>query len=72
MSAASRAAERRGGRWNGDRDDAAAGEQIPEDPTGGASRDDEDAQVVTRSGREVVESLLGGRVLEVIDETQNR
>ena len=71
-AAASRAAERRGGRWNGDRDDAAAGEQIPEDPTGGASRDDEDAQVVTRSGREVVESLLGGRVLEVIDETQHR
>lgn len=39
------------------------------DPTGGASRDDEDAEVTSRSGREVIESVLGGRVLEIIDET---
>jgi DNA polymerase-3 subunit gamma/tau len=41
-----------------------------EDPTGGASRDDEDAQVVTRTGREIAESVLGGKVLEVIDESR--
>ncbi|MFC0676174.1 hypothetical protein, partial [Brachybacterium hainanense] len=41
-----------------------------EDPTGGASRDDADATVTRRTGREVVEKLLGGRVLEVIDETR--
>lgn len=41
-----------------------------DDPTGGASRDDEDAQVTTRTGREVAEAVLGGRVLEVIDETR--
>ena len=42
------------------------------DPTGGASRDDEDAVVATRNGREVIEKILGGKVLEIIDETQNR
>lgn len=48
-------------------------EPAPEaDPTGGASRDDEDAVVATRNGREVIETMLGGKVLEVIDETQNR
>lgn len=41
-----------------------------EDPTGGASRDDADATVATRNGRELIESLLGGKVLEVIDETR--
>ncbi|MDN6330411.1 MAG: hypothetical protein L0J84_13865, partial [Brachybacterium sp.] len=41
------------------------------DPTGGATRDDEDAVVATRNGREVVEQLLGGKVLEIIDETRN-
>ncbi|GAA1326898.1 hypothetical protein GCM10009592_13100 [Brachybacterium rhamnosum] len=48
---------------------------VPEaevDPTGGASRDDEDAVVATRSGRQVIEAVLGGRVLEVIDETGDR
>src|SRR5699024_9455672 len=40
------------------------------DPTGGATRDDEDAVVSTRNGREVVEKLLGGKVLEIIDETE--
>ncbi|WP_246955955.1 DNA polymerase III subunit gamma and tau [Brachybacterium sp. Marseille-Q7125] len=43
-----------------------------EDPTGGATRDDEDAVITTRSGREVIEQVLGGRVLEVIDETAGR
>ena len=40
------------------------------DPTGGATRDDEDAVVTTRNGREVVEKLLGGKVLEIIDENR--
>lgn len=44
-------------------------EPIDDDPTGGASRDDEDAQYTSRSGREVIEAVLGGTVLEVIDET---
>ncbi|MCS6711499.1 DNA polymerase III subunit gamma and tau [Brachybacterium sp. EF45031] len=39
------------------------------DPTGGASRDDADADPISRrSGREVIERLLGGTVLEVITE----
>jgi DNA polymerase-3 subunit gamma/tau len=42
------------------------------DPTGGATRDDEDAVVATRNGREVIEKMLGGKVLEVIDETGPR
>lgn len=42
----------------------------PEDPTGGATPDDEDAQVSTRRPQELVEQLLGGQVLEVIDETR--
>ena len=42
----------------------------PEDPTGGARRDDADATVSRRNGREVIEKMLGGRVLEVIDETK--
>ncbi|MDN5900302.1 MAG: hypothetical protein L0H74_09560, partial [Brachybacterium sp.] len=41
------------------------------DPTGGATRDDEDAVVSTRNGREVVEKLLGGKVLEIIDENRS-
>ena len=41
------------------------------DPTGGATRDDEDAVATTRNGREVVEKLLGGKVLEIIDENKN-
>src|SRR5699024_9674786 len=41
------------------------------DPTGGATRDDEDAVVTTRNGREVVEKLLGGKVLEIIDENRS-
>ncbi len=40
-----------------------------DDPTGGASRDDEDAEYTRRTGREVIETVLGGTVLEVIDET---
>ena len=57
----------RGGRGQSD--------QAPEadlDPTGGATRDDEDAVVATRNGREVIEKMLGARVLEVIDETRPR
>lgn len=39
-----------------------------DDPTGGATRDDEDAEYTRRTGREVIESVLGGKVLEVIEE----
>ena len=42
------------------------------DPTGGATRDDADAVGVNRNGREVIEKLLGGKVLEVIDENRPR
>lgn len=45
-------------------------EPVESDPTGGATRDDDDAVVATRNGREVIESVLGGKVLEVIDETE--
>ncbi|UEJ84372.1 DNA polymerase III subunit gamma and tau [Brachybacterium halotolerans subsp. kimchii] len=44
-----------------------------EDPTGGATWYDEDVdagQVATRSGREIAETVLGGKVLEIIDETR--
>ncbi|MFC7375032.1 DNA polymerase III subunit gamma and tau [Brachybacterium sp. GCM10030267] len=47
----------------------AEGASAPVDPTGGASRDDEDAVVATRNGREVIETVLGGKIIEVIDET---
>lgn len=43
-----------------------------EDPFGGASRDDEDATGTTpsrRPGRDIVKEVLGGEILEVIDET---
>ncbi|ATG53711.1 DNA polymerase III subunit gamma/tau [Brachybacterium ginsengisoli] len=61
-AAGQRGANRRGG----------AAEPVADtDPTGGATRDDEDAVVATRNGREVVEKLLGGKVLEVIDENRN-
>ncbi|MGP5641182.1 DNA polymerase III subunit gamma and tau [Brachybacterium tyrofermentans] len=42
---------------------------VDADPTGGATRDDDDAVVSKRNGREVIETILGGKVLEVIDET---
>lgn len=42
----------------------------PEDPTGGASRDDEDATVTSRRPQELVTELLGGTVLEVIDDSR--
>lgn len=42
---------------------------VDADPTGGATRDDDDAVVSRRNGREVIETILGGKVLEVIDET---
>ncbi|MCT1653001.1 DNA polymerase III subunit gamma and tau [Brachybacterium muris] len=49
-----------------------AGETGPDpaddDPTGGATRDDEDAEYTRRTGREVIETVLGGKVLEVIEE----
>ncbi|UQN28307.1 DNA polymerase III subunit gamma and tau [Brachybacterium kimchii] len=44
-----------------------------EDPTGGATWYDEDVdagQVATRSGREIAETVLGGKVLEIIDESR--
>jgi DNA polymerase-3 subunit gamma/tau len=49
-----------------------AAPEVDVDPTGGATRDDEDAVVATRNGREVIEKMLGGKVLEVIDETGPR
>ncbi|MGO1481454.1 MAG: DNA polymerase III subunit gamma and tau [Brachybacterium sp.] len=42
------------------------------DPTGGATRDDADAIGANRNGREVIEKILGGKVLEVIDENRPR
>jgi len=45
-------------------------EPAPEDPTGGASRDDEDAQYTSRRPQEIVEQMLGGTVLEIIDESR--
>lgn len=66
---ASRAASQRGkGQQPG------APEQAPADtdPTGGATRDDDDAVVANRNGREIIETLLGGKVLEVIDENRPR
>ena len=64
---ASRAASQRS--W-GARGNAAPEPEVDVDPTGGATRDDEDAVVGVRNGREVVEKLLGGKVLEVIDENR--
>ena len=67
---ASLAAQRRrgpGGRAAHDPSDTQPGSN--DDPTGGASRDDADAEYTNRNGRDVIESILGGRVLEVIDET---
>ncbi|APX33143.1 DNA polymerase III subunit gamma/tau [Brachybacterium sp. P6-10-X1] len=50
---------------------SAAEQDAPDaDPTGGATRDDENAVVAQRNGREIIEAVLGGRVLEVIDETE--
>lgn len=66
-------ASRSAGRRFGNGGPSGPDEPAPDaDPTGGASRDDEDAVVATRNGREVIEKMLGGKVLEVIDETQNR
>lgn len=49
------------------------GDPAPDaDPTGGATRDDADATGTNRNGREVIEKLLGGKVLEVIDENRPR
>jgi len=58
-------------RIRGPRGSAASATEADVDPTGGARRDDEDAVVATRNGREVIEKLLGGKVLEVIDETRH-
>ncbi|GAA1485480.1 hypothetical protein GCM10009625_22840 [Brachybacterium fresconis] len=50
---------------------SAADQEAPEaDHTGGATRDDDDAVVAQRNGREIIEAVLGGKVLEVIDETE--
>lgn len=48
--------------------EADGADEPDDDPTGGATRDDEDAEYTRRSGREVIESVLGGKVLEVIEE----
>jgi len=61
-----------GQRLRGGRGQADQAPEADPDPTGGATRDDEDAVVATRNGREVIEKMLGGRVLEVIDETRPR
>src|SRR5690606_29115320 len=58
-------------RIRGPRGSAASATEADVDPTGGARRDDEDAVVATRNGREAIEKLLGGKVLEVIDETRH-
>jgi DNA polymerase III subunit gamma/tau len=66
-------ASRLAGQRGAVRQGSASGAPAPEaDPTGGATRDDEDAVVATRNGREVVEKLLGGKVLEIIDENGPR
>ena len=61
-----------GQRLRGSRPEPDAAPEADIDPTGGATRDDEDAVVATRNGREVIEKMLGGKVLEVIDETGPR
>lgn len=61
-----------GQRLRGGRGQADQAPQADPDPTGGATRDDEDAVFATRNGREVIEKMLGGRVLEVIDENRPR
>ena len=61
-----------GQRVRGGRQDEDPGPEADLDPTGGATRDDEDAVVATRNGREVIEKMLGGKVLEVIDESGPR
>jgi DNA polymerase-3 subunit gamma/tau len=61
-----------GQRLRGARPEPDAAPEADLDPTGGATRDDEDAVVATRNGREVIEKMLGGKVLEVIDETGPR
>ena len=61
-----------GQRLRGARGQADPAPEADPDPTGGATRDDEDAVVATRNGREVIEKMLGGRVLEVIDENRPR
>ncbi|MCG7426658.1 DNA polymerase III subunit gamma and tau [Helcobacillus sp. ACRRO] len=53
---------------------SSAAAPIDDDPFGGASRDDADAtgpSTSRRPGRDIVEQILGGEVLEVIDETKN-
>src|SRR5699024_2459155 len=67
---AAQASRGAGQRPGGLRSRGSADSAADADPTGGATRDDEDAVVTTRNGREVVEQLLGGKVLEIIDETE--
>ncbi|ATG50836.1 DNA polymerase III subunit gamma/tau [Brachybacterium vulturis] len=68
---AAQASRDAGHRVGGPRGGARAEPAADLDPTGGATRDDEDAVVATRNGREVVEKLLGGKVLEIIDENRS-
>src|SRR5699024_534778 len=60
---AAQAARGAGQRPGGLRGPGCAAPAADADPTGGATGDDEDAVVTTRNGREVVEKLLGGKVL---------
>ena len=69
---AAMASRNAGQRLRGSRPEPDAAPEADIDPTGGATRDDEDAVVATRNGREVIEKMLGGKVLEVIDETGPR
>lgn len=59
---------RRFGMVRGGAEPAAPAGPQDDDPTGGARRDDEDAVDSRRTGREVIETVLGGKVLEVIEE----
>ncbi|WP_394214053.1 DNA polymerase III subunit gamma and tau [Brachybacterium vulturis] len=68
---AAQASRDAGQRAGGPRGGAPVEPAAEPDPTGGATRDDEDAVVATRNGREVVEKLLGGKVLEIIDENRS-
>ncbi|MGP9693359.1 DNA polymerase III subunit gamma and tau [Brachybacterium sp. AOP25-B2-12] len=64
------APQRHGASWQGASGRGDTPPTAPEDPTGGASRDDEDATLTSRRPQELVTELLGGTVLEVIDDSR--
>ncbi|GAA4518512.1 hypothetical protein GCM10023160_00690 [Brachybacterium paraconglomeratum] len=69
---AAQASRPAGQRFRGARETQSEESMAGVDPTGGATRDDADATGANRNGREVIEKLLGGKVLEVIDENRPR